>query len=134
MLRATAIGFVSAVALSVGLAIPAQAHMNGGGSMHGSVSSGGGGGMMMRSGGPGPSLASHDVGHDVSRMHVDRDHDGDRDRDHDHDHDRFRHFRFFPSFAVGFDTYADYDDYTCWEVVRVRTHLGWRFRRIWVCD
>ena len=57
------------------------------------------------------------------------------DHDGDHDHDHFRHFHFFPGFAAGIDTYADdYDPYACWEVVRVRTHLGWRYRRIWVCD
>jgi hypothetical protein len=135
-----AIGLTSAVALNVGLlsagfVAPAQAHMTGGGG--GSGMRGGGPGMMaMRSGpGAGPSLASHDFSRNM-QMHTDRDHmDRDHDGDRDHDHDRFRHFRFFPSVAFGVGTYADdYDPYACWEVVRLRTHLGWRYRRVWVCD
>ena len=134
MLRATTIGIVSVVALGVSLAAPAQAHMNGGGSsMHGGSGGNGGNTMAAHSSGTGPSFVSHDM----SQMHMDRDHmDHDHmDRDHmDHDHDR-HHFRFFPTFAYGIDTYADnYDPTYCWEVIKVRTHLGLRYRRVWVCD
>jgi hypothetical protein len=105
--------------------------------MHGGGGMSGGGGMTATRSGPGQGFVPRDVSRNtqmrVDRDHMDHDHDG--DHDHDHDRDHFRHFRFFPSFAFGIETYADsYDPYACWEVVRVRTHLGWRYRRIWVCD
>jgi hypothetical protein len=151
MLRTTAIGFVSIIALGVGLGSPAGAmggHVGGGpmgghmgaGSMGGHMGGGaiqganvGRGGMMaMRTDSSPGRFAQHDMG----RMRMgDRDHDRDR---HDHDRDRHDHdrFRFFPAFAFGVDTYADVYDPSgdCWELHRIWTHAGWRLRRLWVCN
>jgi hypothetical protein len=158
MLRATAIGIVSILALGVGLATPAAAaggHPGGGsggagGTAYG-ISAGGGSGAVHDAGaGRGSMMAARSdfsparlADHDMGRMRMggdrdhDRDHDHDRGRDHDrdrHDHDRFR---FLPAFAFGVNTYADTYDSTygdCWELHRVWTHAGWRLRRYWVCD
>ena len=140
MLRATAIGLVSAIALGVGLASTAAAmggHMGGGGGHMGGGHMGGawGGGagrgtmMSMRSDVSSGRIAQHDMG----GMRMTRDHD------HDHDHDRHEHgrFRFFPAFAFDINTYSDIYDPTygtCWELHRAWTHAGWRLRRVWVCN
>jgi hypothetical protein len=122
--------------------------MGGGGGMGGGGMGGGGmggGGMSMRSAGGGggipgggPSVGPSFIPHNMSGMgHMPMaDHDFRHDQHFDHDHDHFRRFRFFPTFAFGVDTYADNYayPYECWNVIRVRTHLGWRWRRIWVCD
>jgi hypothetical protein len=130
MLRTTAIGLVSAVALGIGLASPAGAHMGGGFSHGGGM--GHGGMMAMRTNFSSGRFEQHEQ-HEMGRMRM-----GDHDRDRDHERDRRDHdrFRFFPAFAFGFDTYSDsYDPgYGCFEVRRVWTHAGWRYRRIWVCD
>jgi hypothetical protein len=118
MLRTTAIGLASALALSVSLASAAYGGMTGGGGGGGGggMSGGGGGGGGMRGGGstgsavhavsPGGGLGQpvfwgarsggHDMGvHEMGRARIggDRDHDMGRIRlggDRDHDHDRFR--------------------------------------------
>ncbi len=129
MLRSISIGFVSVMALGVGLASPAGAmggHMGGsmgGGAMHGGVA-GRGGMMTARSDFSAGRFADHDMGR--MRMGEDRDHD----RDH-RDHDRFR---FFPAFAFGVDSYDVYDPGDCWAFHRVWTRAGWRLRRYWACD
>jgi hypothetical protein len=138
MLRTTACGIVSIIALGFSLASPAAAAGGhpGGGGVHG-IGAGGGaihnsgagrGSMMaLRTDSSPARFADHDMGR--MRMGGDRDHDRDHDRNR-HDHDRFR---VFPAFAFGVDTYADtYGD--CWELHRVWTHAGWRLRRSWVCD
>jgi hypothetical protein len=128
------------------------AHDGGGG---GAGRGGGGGGMQgggMQGGGIGGGNAGRAspmstrsesspgryADHDMGRMRAGEDHDRDHGRDHDrdrHDHDRFR---FFPSFAFGFDTYSDgyvpgYGD-DCWELHRVLIRGHWRLHRIWVCE
>ncbi len=148
MLRATAMGLVSVIALGVCLAAaaPGKGGGGGGGGGGGVMHSSGGGAAVTRGGGgpgisagsnltvvrpgprPGPGMSQHETG--TMRM-------GDRDRDHDRDHDRFHdrfHVRFFPALASGtyYDTYPDYS--TCWDVYRVHSPHGWRLRRVWVCD
>ncbi len=132
MLRTTAIGLVSALALCVSLASPAGAmdgqmggHM-GGGAIHG-ADAGRGSMMAIRSDSSSGRFAQHDMGR--MRMGGDRDHDRDH-HDHDHDRDHHGHFRFFPAYADVYDpTYGD-----CWELHRVWTHAGWRLHRSWVCN
>lgn len=141
MLRTTAIGLVSIIALGVSLASPAAAaggHPGGGGAGRGAGAGGGaisGAGvgrasmMAVRS----DSSPGRTTEHDMGRMRMGGDHDHDHDRDR-HGHDRFR---FFPAFAVGVNTYADIYDPTygdCWELHRVWTHAGWRLRRYWACN
>jgi len=147
MLRTTAIGLVSAIALSVSLASPAGAAMGGhmgghmGGQMGGQMGGHMGGGaihgadagrgsmMANRSDSSSGRFAQPDMGR--MRMGGDRDHDRDH-HDHDHDRDHHGHFRFF-----GVNTYADVYDPTygdCWELHRVWTHAGWRLHRSWVCN
>jgi hypothetical protein len=147
MLRTTAIGLASALALSVSLASAAYGGMVGGG--------GGGGGGIKSSGSAGGAIhavspgggninmgravfwggrsAHHEMAeHEMGRIRL----GGDRDRDHDHFRDR-DHFRFFPTFAYGVDTYSDLyaPDYgDCWELHRVLRHGAWRLRRVWVCN
>lgn len=52
---------------------------------------------------------------------------------HRHHHRRFAYgvplFGFYDGY---YDNYADYDD--CYQVRRVRTSHGWRWRRFYVCD
>jgi hypothetical protein len=44
------------------------------------------------------------------------------------------HFRHFVSFGIGVPyAYADYPYGDCYDVVRVRTYHGWRWRRVYVC-
>jgi hypothetical protein len=150
MIRTTAIGLVSIIALGVSLASPAAGAHSGGGGAGGHP--GGGGGAVHGAGAGGPisgagvghgsmmamhsesspgRLAAHDMGR--MRMGGDRDHDHDHGRER-HDHD---HFRFFPAFAFGVNGYADTYDVAygdCWELHRAWTHAGWRLRRYWVCD
>jgi hypothetical protein len=155
MLRTTAIGLVSIIALGVSLASPAAAaggHPGGGGGAGRSAGAGGsamsgagmGRGSMISGAGAGhgsmmavrsDSAPGRTADHDMGRMRMGGDHDHDRDHDHGrHGHDRFR---FFPAFAFGVNTYADTYDPTygdCWELHRIWTHAGWRLRRYWVCD
>jgi hypothetical protein len=140
MLRSISIGFVSVMALGVGLASPAGAmgghmggHMGGNmgaGAIHGGPS-GPGGMMTARSDFSAVRFADHDTG----RMRMGGDHDHDRfgDRDHDRDHRDHDRFRFFPAFAFGVDNYDVYEP-DCWAFHRVWTRAGWRLRRYWVCD
>jgi hypothetical protein len=152
MLRTTAIGLVSAIALSVSLASPAGAMggqkggggpqggggSGGGSTMHGASGGGGGGGGSgaIQSGGPGRSSAmtvrsdsssGRVVEHDMGRMRMGEEHDHDHDRGHDRDHDHDRHdhdrFRFFPAFAYGVNTYADTYDPTYGDC--------WELHRVW---
>ncbi len=48
-----------------------------------------------------------------------------------------RHFRNFAPFAIGFGSSYAYTGYpyydNCYDVVRVRTYHGWRWRRVYVC-
>jgi hypothetical protein len=48
-----------------------------------------------------------------------------------------RHFRNFAPFVIGFGSsyaYAGYPYYdNCYDVIRVRTYHGWRWRRVYVC-
>jgi hypothetical protein len=147
MLRTTAIGLVSAIALGVSLASPAgamsgktggggSAAITGGGAVH-SVNAGPGSITAVRSYSSPGRIADHDIG----RMRMGRDHDRDHDRGRDGDHDRDRHdhdrLRFFPAFAFGVNTYADTYDPTygdCWELHGVWRHGGWRLHRFWVCN
>jgi hypothetical protein len=133
MLRTTFVRIASALALGLGLASPAgamSAHMGGGSAMHsvGGIALQGAGGSRggmtaMRSNSWPGGFARHDMG----RMRM-----GDRD----HDRGRHDHFRFFPAFAFGVNTYADVYDPSgdCWELHRIWTHAGWRLRRLWVCN
>src|SRR5258708_1696077 len=128
MLRTTAIGLVSILALGLSLASTEAAmsgRQSGGGTMH--VANAAPGGMTtMRSNSSPGRIAEHDMG----RMRMGEDHDRGRDRDHDrHDRD---HIRFFPAFAFGINAYSDvYDPYYggCWELHRVLSHGAWRLRR-----
>jgi hypothetical protein len=44
------------------------------------------------------------------------------------------HFRNFALFGIGGSyAYADYPYDDCYDLVRVRTHYGWRWRRVDVC-
>ncbi len=44
------------------------------------------------------------------------------------------HFRNFALFGIGGSyAYADYPYDDCYDLVRVRTHYGWRWRRVYVC-
>ena len=44
------------------------------------------------------------------------------------------HFRNFAFFGIGGSyAYADYPNDDCYDLVRVRTHHGWRWRRVYVC-
>jgi hypothetical protein len=126
--------------------------MGGGGAIHGGNMGGGavrggnvGGGSMMatRSDSSSGRMPQREMGHDMDRTRMAEDHDRDRGRDWDHDRDRDRdrhdhdRFHFFPAFAFGIDSYSDvYDpDYGgCFELHRVWTHVGWRLRRVWVCN
>ena len=45
-----------------------------------------------------------------------------------------RHFRNFVSFGIVAPyAYADYPYNDCYDLVRVRTYYGWRWRRVYVC-
>ena len=162
MLRTTAIGLVSTIALCVSVGAASAGHMGGGGggggggsAMHSGGGGGGGGGPAMHSVGGGggagagagrvsmmsmrsESSSGRFVEHDMGHMRVGEMHDHDRDHGHDfdRDHDRDHRFRFFPAFAYGYNTYSDdYDPgYDCWDVQRVLIHGHLRLRRIWVCD
>ena len=49
-------------------------------------------------------------------------------------HHHHHHFRHFVSFGIGLPYgYADYPYGDCYDVVRVRTYHGWRWRRVYVC-
>jgi hypothetical protein len=51
-----------------------------------------------------------------------------------HHHFHHRHFRNFVSFGIVAPyAYADYPYDDCYDLVRVRTHHGWRWQRIYVC-
>lgn len=54
---------------------------------------------------------------------------------HGHRHHHRRHFvggPFFGFYGGYYNDYAYYDD--CYQVRRVRTPYGWRWRRVYVCD
>jgi hypothetical protein len=147
MLRITAIGLVSAIALGIASPAGAMGGKTGGGA--GSAASTGGGAIHSANAGPGSMMGARSYSspgriadHDMGRMWMgrdhDRDHDHDRGRDRDHDRDRHDHdsFRFFPAFAFGVNTYADVYDPTygdCWQLHRVWRHGSWRLHRFWVC-
>jgi hypothetical protein len=119
---AAAVAVVAAPCMpSVAVAAPCMSMGGGGGLSHSGMTA------VRSSFSPG-GYAPHDMG----RMRM-GDHGHDRGR-HDRDHD---HFRFFPTFAFGVDTYSDVYDPTysgCLELRRIQTHAGWRWRRVWVCD
>jgi hypothetical protein len=61
----------------------------------------------------------------------------DRGREFGRDRDRFDRDRGFRTFAFGFPDYSyDYGYYDdgCYQLRRVPTPFGWRWRRVWVCD
>jgi hypothetical protein len=138
MLRTTAIGLVSAIALGIASPAGAMGGKTGGGAGYGA---GVGRGNMTAT--RSDSSPGRSVQHEMGRMSMGRDHerDHDHDRGRDRDHDRDRHdrdrFRFFPAFAFGVNTYADTYDPTygdCWELHRVWRHGSWRLHRFWVCN
>ena len=142
MLGSKALGLVSLIALGISLATPAGAKSGntGGGSIHNSAgisnhtgNSTGGNMMAIRSEPTSGKYAQHDM--DGMRM-GDRDRH-DRDHDHDRDHHNRDHFRFFPTFAYGVNTYDDVYDPTyegCWQLRKVLVHASWRLHRVWVCN
>ena len=117
MLRKMVIGLATIAAIGIA-SVPMNASARGGGfhsgaAFHGGMATGGGFAGSRFAAMPGRTGFSGVSGRSFHNRH---------------------HFRNFALFGIGGSyAYADYPYDDCYDLVRVRTHHGWRWHRVYVC-